>query len=127
MRKFIATLFGAVGASAATTAAAAPPPAHEASMNFDMENVKPFLERINSKLSLGLDSDKLTKFTMETEFDQERSLHLIVKFQGKPVRLEYGVFMDDIDAPDLSFFSDSPQLAELIQSELEVFAEELGI
>jgi hypothetical protein len=100
---------------------------YEASMNFDLENVAPFLQRLNANLSLGLDVPSLAQFTAQTELEDERSVVVTANFDGDPVELEYRVFMDDVDAPDLYFFTPQESLAEAIGAQLDAFADELGI
>lgn len=99
----------------------------EASMNFDLENVRPFLERLNSKLQLNLPVEKLVQMTRATDIDTEQSKAIQVTFDGTNVRLEYRVFMDDIDAPDLYFFTSSEALTAAINGQLAEFADELGL
>jgi hypothetical protein len=100
---------------------------HEASMNFDLENVAPFLTRINIRYNLNLPVDELVKMTHQTKIESEQSRTIQVTFNGLQTQLEYRVFMDDIDAPDLYFFTPSKDLAEAIEDQLEAFADELGI
>lgn len=96
-------------------------------MNFDLENVEPFLTRINNRLNLNLPIDKLVWMTHETTIENEQSMTVQVTFENSKIQLEYRVFMDDIDAPDLYFFTPSKNLAESIEAELEAFSDELGI
>ena len=102
-------------------------PTSEASMNFDLKNVRPFLERLNSEAGLGLDVDKLNTFTRDTKVGEERSISLKVKFQGKEIGLEYRILMDDVDAPDLYFFTESKALADTINKQMIDFSESLGV
>ena len=100
---------------------------HEASMNFDLENVKPFLKRIDTRLELNLPIDELVEMTKRTRPGTEQSRTIDVTFRGSKTQLEYKVFMDDVDSPDLYFFTPSNELAEAIQEELVAFADELGL
>jgi len=122
MKKIIALLaaFFAGSAGAITTH-------HEASMNFDKENVRPFLERVNSNLSLGLDVDKLVEFTESLEVGEEKRLEFSVQYNGQTLGMIYQVYMDDIDAPDLYLFVETEELESAIQSEMVAFAESLGL
>ncbi len=79
---------------------AAQPPTFEASTNFDLVDVKPFLARIDSELGLGLPIAELVAFTQMTPVETERSRSLAVTFRDTSVPLTYRVFMDDIDAPE---------------------------
>ena len=87
----------------------------EASMNFDLENVKSFLVRINNQLDLNLPIDDLIRMTRQTEIETEQSRTMQIVFAGSGTQLEYRVFMDDINAPDLAIFTPSQGLAESIQ------------
>lgn len=96
-------------------------------MNFDMENVRPFLERVNSNLSLGLDVDKLVEFTESLEVGEEKRLEFSVQYNGQTLGMIYQVYMDDIDAPDLYLFVETEELETALQSEMVAFAESLGL
>jgi hypothetical protein len=74
----------------------------------------------------GLDVDAMSRFVNETPVDDERSLKLEVVFRGKEITLEFSVFMDDVDAPDIHFFSDSKAVTSEISAEMAKYAEELG-
>lgn len=100
---------------------------HETSMNFDGENVRPFLVQIEERLSLGLDIDALARFAAETPVEVDRSLTVDVWYDGGEVPLTFGVFMDDVDAPDLSFSAPSKPLVDAIDAELERFADLHGL
>ena len=96
-------------------------------MNFDLENAVLFLAGLESHTKLGLPVSELVAFTQTTTVKQERSKHLTVNFRGQARSLEYRVFMDDVDAPDLYFFTPSKELAKLIQSEMRAFAKKHGL
>lgn len=101
----------------------------EASMNFDFENVQPFLARMAKHIESGFtDAEVKTvaEFIAKTEVESERELTLTVVVDGQTTPLVIRVFMDDIDAPDIYFFT-SADLAATIDSEFESFCEELGI
>ena len=96
-------------------------------MNFDLENVRPFLEQVNRNLNLGLDVDKLVEFTESLEIGDEKRLEFSVQFKGQTLGMIYQVYMDDIDAPDLYFFVETEELETALQSEMVAFAESLGL
>ena len=100
---------------------------HEASMNFDLADVKPFLDQLNSNLNLGLDVNKLVAFTKGLSVDDEERIEVIVQFQGQKLDMIYQVYMDDIDAPDLYLFAETEALASARQSEMVSFAESRGM
>ena len=122
MKKLLALILTVFGMSTAQAAEL-----HEASMNFDMENVKPFLERANKNLKLGLNIEQLIKHTSSVRPESEKSISLQATYLGKSIPLTYKVFMDDINAPDLYFFTPSKGLADALNNELVRFADELGI
>jgi hypothetical protein len=96
----------------------------ETSVGFDMEDVRPFLEMLEANLGLGLDAQKLVKFTARTWLEQERSKVLRVRFRDELVSLEYRVEMDDIRSPDISFLSPSEALITEIDRVLDEFMKE---
>ncbi|TWJ07003.1 hypothetical protein [Altererythrobacter ishigakiensis] len=99
----------------------------EASMNFDMENVRPFLEQVEANLSLGLNVDRLVKHTEATQLDTANGSAFQVTFDGEPVEVRYSAYLDDLDAPDLYFFVKSEVLADAIDAEMEAFCGKMGI
>ena len=103
------------------------PKMHEASMNFDLYNVRPFLKRIEERLIPSLPVDEFMEFTESIETNNEESIAINVDWDGSNVEIQYSVHMDDVDAPDVYFFSPSEELAKAISSEMITFAEELGI
>jgi len=100
---------------------------HEASMNFDLDNVRPFLEQLNQNLNLGLDVNKLVDFTESLDVDEEKRIEFKVHFENQSLGMIYRVYMDDIDAPDLYLFAETDELASAIQSEMIEFAESRGM
>ena len=122
MKKVLALVMGLLsgGASAVTTH-------HEASMNFDLENVKPFLEQLNENLNLGLDVDKLVSFTENLSVGEEERLVVTIQFNGESLEMIYQVYMDDIDAPDLYLFPETEEAASALQSEMIEFAQSRGM
>lgn len=100
---------------------------YEASMNFDQANVQPFLERLNANLGVSLDTIALSEFVANTSVEHEQFQTISLQYQGKSVKLEFRVFKDDIDAPDLYFFSESQPLISGINTELAAFVQDLGL
>jgi hypothetical protein len=100
----------------------------EASMNIDIENLKPFLLRIVSFMEKGFSTDEIDKVMALAHLphDSDEEIGFSVVFQGQQTPLIIRVFMDDIQNPDIYFFT-SPQLAERISKEFEAFCEELGL
>jgi hypothetical protein len=83
------------------------------------------LERLNDRLGLNLPIRELVDFTLTTPVEEEKVRVLEVSFDGSRARLEYRVFMDDIDAPDLYFLTPSSELAASIDAQLMEYADEL--
>lgn len=101
----------------------------ESSMNFDQENVRPFLQRIVPFITYGFGEwqiDEVMNLIESMAHDEERELSFDVVHDGQSTPLIVHVFMDDIGAPDVYFFT-SARLAELIDSEMEQFCEDLDI
>lgn len=98
-------------------------------MNFDLENVRAFLNRLRSHITAGFDDAEISRvaeFVANTPVESERETILEVVANGVSSPLVVRVFMDDVDAPDLYFFT-SPELGAKIDDEFEVFCGELGI
>ena len=100
---------------------------HEASMNFDLENVKPFLTKLDEQLNLNLPVSDLAMMAKQTTVGTEKSCTLQIEYGGSKTQIEYRVFMDGIEAPDLYFFTPSEALAKSIQGQMIAFADELGM
>jgi hypothetical protein len=101
----------------------------ESSMNFDLENVPPFLVRVSPLVESGFGEAEIwrvVKLVNELEHDDEGELLFNIRYDGQPCELRVRVFMDDIESPDMYFFS-PPGLAEKISDEMERFADELDI
>ena len=102
----------------------------EASINFDMADVRPFLERV---ASLGViesgfgdpQIDKVVAWVQQMEVDAEEEMTFTIRYKGAEVPLIVHVFMDDEEAPDVYFFT-APELANAIQAEMRRYSDELG-
>ena len=99
----------------------------EASMNFDLENVRPFLQQLEDSLSLGLDVDRLTHLTKATALDTLNGSSFDVQFGGMSMNMKFSAYMDDFDAPDLYFYVPSEALADAIDAEMDTFCKKMGI
>ena len=132
MTKFIATLVLLLSASGMSCAQQAPPidvsGLSEASMNFDQEGVGPFLAELSRSFTSGLEPSQagsLAQSIASLPVDQTGNWEYTVVANGKTERLVIVAFKDDIDAPDLAFYSSS-ELAARIQERLESFAQAQG-
>lgn len=100
---------------------------HEASMNFDLENVVPFLNELDSKYKLGLNVDELGKFASSIKIENEDSMIVEITHSGKKAKMEFKVFMGDIEAPDLYLFFESSELADQVGDFMMEWAEARGM
>lgn len=106
--------------------AAAPAITSETSMNFDARDVAPFLNRLAAHARFALPRDFADAIvTALPELDQTKRWRVDGDFDGAAMVLEIEVYMDDIDAPDISFFSSAKVIAE-IDRQLEQFDESPG-
>jgi hypothetical protein len=112
----------------APTGASAPQPGEvEASMNFDLVGVRPFLKRLSAVVEgfgaaqVSSLADDIAKLPIDSTLTRTYK----VAFNGKPATLRIEVFMDDMNAPDIHFFSSQP-LAHRISVELRKIAEVQG-
>ena len=96
--------------------AVAPAITSETSMNFDQSEVGPFLIRLaeNPRFTLPRDfTSEITEAIPKLTVENTRRWRVDGDFDGAAMRLEIEVFMDDIDAPDLYFFSAPGVIAEI--------------
>jgi hypothetical protein len=105
------------------------PKMQEASGNFDLENVQPFLKRLKPLIEFGFSDEEINQIqkSLESmEVDDEKDFEFQIKFKGQSSVLKIHVFMDDIESPDVAFFA-VPELEDKIDEEMQRFFEELGI
>ncbi|MBT2701316.1 hypothetical protein J7E79_29100 [Bacillus sp. ISL-40] len=100
----------------------------EASMNFDMNNVKPFLQRISPLVESGFSTkeinqvqENLEKMEPDDEYEVGR-FDIVYRDKKTPIIIK--AFMDSPEAPDVYIFTE-PDLANQIQEEMIKFADEL--
>ncbi len=101
----------------------------EASMNFDLDSLAPFLRRVSGQVDSGFGDAEISTLMAEVSamaIDAEKQWNFSVVHGGHPTQLQVRVFMDDIEAPDVYFFT-SATLAQAIDQEMKTYAEELGI
>jgi hypothetical protein len=100
----------------------------EASTNFDAENLKPFLLRVAGFVEEGFGVSEIDKVmamaALPPESEEEVEFSVIYGGQRTPLRVR--VFMDDVEAPDVYFFT-STQLRQRIGQEIHAFFAELGM
>jgi len=101
----------------------AAPGLKEASTNFDSAGVADFLPRVTLLVDSGFSTNEIEQVQelVETlEINHQESLEFPIVYMDDETVLHIAVFMDDIDAPDLAFFT-VPGLAEEIGAEMEAF------
>jgi hypothetical protein len=101
----------------------------ESSMNFDMKNLRPFLVRLSHIVQAGFSESEIEtviSLAMKLKVDQQNDFTFDIKYNDKSTKLKISILLDDIDAPDVYFYS-CPELANAINNEMVKFAEELGI
>jgi len=101
----------------------------ESSTGFDMEHVRPFLQRISPLIESGFGEAEIQQVCQLAEsmaHDAEQELEFPIRYAGRANLLRIGIFMDDIDSPDIYFYS-PPALAAQIDAEMETFFDELGM
>ncbi|TCL08707.1 hypothetical protein BXY66_0745 [Shimia isoporae] len=122
MLKFVTDLFK-------PSAPKPPPPiTSTTSMNFDAVEVAPFLTRLTNHPRFELPADVATAIgdgLSDIPVEDTRRWKITCGFDGEDIAMEIEVFMDDVDAPDLYFFSTQAAITE-IERELEAFAASMG-
>lgn len=121
MLKFLTDLFK-------PEAPKAPAITSETSMNFDMTEVGPFLTRLSNNPRFGLPvgfAGQIADEMAGLSVDDTKRWKVEGGFDGNMIQIEIEAFMDDIDAPDLTFFGPEPVIAE-IDRELISFDEDMG-
>lgn len=97
----------------------------EASTEFDLADLKPFLMRIAPQLE-GLSEAEIDRLVSEAaalQLDATRTYSYEVSFQGQTVPLEIEVFADDTETFGLYFFT-SKEAADFISEEMTAYYEE---
>ena len=123
MLKFVTDLF---------KPSAPKPPApisSQTSMNFGTEEVTPFLIQLanNPRFVFPEGVAQLVQQDLqEMAVEETRRWKLTCDLDRQPIHLEIEAFMDDVNAPDLSFFSTLEAVQE-IEQELEAFAAAKGL
>lgn len=101
----------------------------ECSTALDAEQLRPFLERVAGLVDEGFSGpeiDGIMHMVKGLGVGEQRELICNVVYGGVPSVVHTIVFLDDVEAADVSFFC-SPPLAEAIAREMQRFFDELGI
>jgi hypothetical protein len=103
-------------------------PVAEASANFDMADIGPFLERLSEVTLRSFDrrrADLLTEWIGEQAIGSEASYIYAVVVDGRKTDMRVVVRIEDQDAVDLYFYTD-PELARRIDLLMDEFLESVG-
>jgi hypothetical protein len=73
-------------------------------MGFDLENVAPFLADLEAKYKFGIEVNNLAEFAASVSVEEEKSIIIKISDSGRNSKMEFRVFMDDVEAPDLYMF-----------------------
>lgn len=95
-------------------------PMSETSVNFDMDQVQPFLRRVARFISSGFGSveiSRLIKRIKRLKPDESCPFVYPIVFMGVAAPFRIVVFMDDIDAPDVDFYA-PVKLTRQIENEI---------
>jgi hypothetical protein len=88
----------------------------ETSVNFDLDQVQPFLRRIAGFISSGFGSIEISRFIKRVKkLKPDGSCPFVypITFRGVACPFRIVVFMDDIDAPDLDFYAPVKLIREI--------------
>jgi hypothetical protein len=100
----------------------------ETSMNFDVREVAPFLTQLANNHRFGFPDDIVKAIgdaVVELPVETTKRWKITAEFDHHPILIEIEAFMDDVDAPDLTFHSAQAVITE-IESELDTFAKAIG-
>jgi hypothetical protein len=85
----------------------------ESSGSFDVDEVQPFLDKLGRSLDAGFgpaEIEQVMSLLRQQAVGDEAELEFSVTYKGERVPLNLTLFMDDVNAPELYFFT-SPALA----------------
>lgn len=123
MKKWLAIFLG-IFASGGTSSSEVN---HEASMGFDLADIEPFLVALEAEFNFGLDVKVLTDFVASVPVEKEKYKLVDIVNQGLETKMEFRVFMDDVNTPDLYLFFESYEVAEAVSGFMFQWAESRGM
>ena len=110
MKKWLAIFLGIFASGGASPSEVK----HEASMGFDLADVEPFLVALEAEFQFGLDVKVLADFAASVPVEMEKYKLVDIVSQGLEAKMEFRVFMDDVNTPDLYLFFESHEVAEAV-------------
>jgi hypothetical protein len=99
------------------------------SINLDLSDVEPVMELVCRQVESGFseaEASKVVALAKRLEVGEERGLDFAVTYEGKSGNLRVQMFMDDVDAPDVRFLSDIPELVSMVENAIVKYMEDLG-
>ncbi len=82
-------------------------PCADTSVNMDMEQLQPLLERVAARVRGGFGGKEIAKLMRAVKRmkpDETRQFRFQIQFEGRACPFGIFIFMDDIDAPDPNFY-----------------------
>jgi hypothetical protein len=98
-------------------------PCDDTSTNFDLDEVQPFLKRLVKLIDAGFGSREITGVMKKIrKLEPEKRLQMVfpITFRDALCPFYLGVFMDDVEAPDICF-SGPVEFVRLIDDEIKKF------
>ncbi|MBY6087914.1 MULTISPECIES: hypothetical protein [Bacillaceae] len=105
-----------------------------AGMNFDLEEIQPFLNRLSSSvLDSGFTAEEITtieaqieKMNKDNEIKEIGTFDVIYKGDKSEIRIEAEIHIEDDSREVVLLMYTSPELIEIIDEEMMKHAEEIG-
>lgn len=101
----------------------------ETSANLDVADLQSLMSRIDQHLGLGVDKgsiEQLVSAAQQLPLNEESHNILGVTYKNAPLMLGVMLVKDDIDAIDVYFVAEDPDLVEAIRALIQAYFEELG-
>lgn len=98
-------------------------PCDDTSTNFDLDEVRPFLNRLAKFIDAGFGTHEIGNLLAQIEklkVHERLQMVFSITFRRVVSPLYFGVFMDDVEAPDICF-SGPIELVRLIDDEIQSF------
>lgn len=98
------------------------------SANFDQELFTRLMDRVSAQWPGVLPKARvkeLTEFCLSLRHNEEKPMSFAVQHNGVTTSFGIRAFMDDLDFPDVEFFS-FPDIIRTISEEFDLVCEELG-
>jgi len=95
-------------------------PCEDTSTNFELDEVQPFLESLAKMIDAGFTTREIARLMEKIrnlEPEKREQIVFPITFRGVVCPLYIGVFMDDVEAPDISF-SGPMELVRQIDNEI---------